>query len=101
MPTKTQIRRWKALELLAHIGDDYNYLISRLPLDKDHAEWLQTRQNGAAASTEYQTTEPAVSNNPIIEATENDPGSFKRNYEPQQSSTPGLAMCKLLSEQVS
>lgn len=51
MPTEEQIRRWEVLEWLAKRGDEHNYLVNRTPLDRDHEEWLQTRDHDTSRFT--------------------------------------------------
>jgi hypothetical protein len=51
MPTEEQIHRWEVLEWLAKRGDEHNYLVNRTPLDRDHEEWLQTRDHDTSRFT--------------------------------------------------
>jgi hypothetical protein len=51
MPTQEQIHRWEVLEWLAKRGDEHNYLVNRTPLDRDHEEWLQTRDHDTSRFT--------------------------------------------------
>jgi hypothetical protein len=51
MPTEEQIHRWEVLEWLAKRGDEHNYLVNRTPLDRDHEQWLQTRDHDTSRFT--------------------------------------------------
>lgn len=46
MPAKEQIRKWEIVEFVAKKYEEYKsiyiYILNRIPLDKEHEEWLQS-----------------------------------------------------------
>ena len=98
MPTEEQIRRWEVLEFRARKGDEYNYLRDRLPLDKDHEEWLQQRKETERVKEQY--VQGPKFDGPVYGIANTDGGDSDRNPRPEKAFSSQSALVGPFSSQV-